>query len=132
MGLSAEEVDLWTGLKSVRVFRGNLFDAGGYGDDDDDSDFDDGEEPIDPPLFKGESLLEKLELVGCAIGSRAMGDTLRDYPRLKHLLYTYGGPIVNDQCANFDPPRLRLALLEVKNTLEYLEIDPLGCAEFSR
>lgn len=150
-GRDTRDMDLWMGLKSLRVLEGNMWDAGGYYDEDDnDSDFVDGDrnkvvnkdrrenndsdEDGDPKSFQeveqlppntNPSSITKLSLYSSAIGAHEMESILRLCPHLKSLQYDYNGPIVNDACAPFQPPRLRRAFLMVKDTLEHLTLDDM-------
>jgi len=83
--------------------------------------------------------VEKLELIA-AIAATTLSDFLVRCPRLKHFDYTHDNVFDHSDAFNhgndfhpaalFEPPRFRRALLQVRNTLEYLRVEP-GLTDFN-
>lgn len=128
-GREPNELEEWARLKSMRVLEGDMYDDEGYWRDEH-SDFDDGVHEVQ--LWEENirtSLVEKLVLGNSALDAHYLADMLRSFPRLKHFEYHFGGATVG--MANLEPPKLRRALLEVKDSLEYLKFDDWGSDEVS-
>lgn len=115
-GMEPSELHMWSALKSMRVLQGHMI--GDDNQEDPDSEFSDGKTPRNEEQSR--CMVEKLVFTYSTIDANGLADILFAYPHLKHFEYDYGGAMV--AAAAFEPPKIRRALLEVKDTLEYLSL----------